>query len=158
MKKLNVVIWNDAGSALEIGHTSQGDLLENVRFENIEIARVASGPCHICLIDHSTVQNVTYENIYAENNTFNAPGVNFMITQNFYSTDDTRAMIRHIHIKNLHVEGAFSGVQLSGYDDEHRIEDVTIENIYIHDGDNVTKFSGEIPYRKLSFADPVKYI
>ena len=154
----NVVIWNDAGSALEIGHTSQGDLLENVRFENIEIARVASGPCHICLIDHSTVQNVTYENIYAENNTFNAPGVNFMITQNFYSTDDTRATIRHIHVKNLHVEGAFSGVQLSGYDDEHRIEDVTIENIYIHDGDNITKFSGEIPYRKLSFADPVKYI
>ena len=84
-KKLNVVIWNDAGSALEIGHTSQGDLLENVRFENIEIARVASGPCHICLIDHSTVQNVTYENIYAENNTFGAPGVNFLITENFYS-------------------------------------------------------------------------
>ncbi|MBE6404642.1 MAG: hypothetical protein E7040_01310 [Lentisphaerae bacterium] len=152
----NVVTWNDAGSSLEIGHTSQGDLLENVSFENIEIIRACGGLCHIYLIDHSAVRNVKYENIYMEGNTFKVPEINFTISQNFYSTDDTRASIKHVSLKNLHVEEEFCGISLSGFDDEHRIEEVALDGLYIHCGESVKAFTGELPYRKLSFADPVK--
>ena len=152
----NVVTWNDAGSSLEIGHTSQGDLLENVSFENIEIIRACGGLCHIYLIDHSAVRNVKYENIYMEGNTFKVPEINFTISQNFYSTDDTRASIKHVSLKNLHVEEEFCGISLSGFDDEHRIGDITLDGLYIHRGESVKAFTGELPYRKLSFADPVK--
>ena len=152
----NVVIWSDAGSALEIGHTSQADLLEEVAFENIEIIRAAAGLCHICLIDHSEVRNVRYENIYMENNVGEKPEIGFRISQNFYSTDDTRAHIRHIRLKNLHVERRFHGATLCGFDEEHRIEDVSVDGIYVHGADGVEKFTGEIPCRERKFADPIE--
>ena len=153
----NVVTWNDAGSSLEIGHTSQGDLLENVTFENIEIIRTCGGYCHMYLIDHSTVQNVKYENIYMEGNLFQCPEISFTISENFYSTDDTRGKIRHVSLKNLHVENQFCGIALSGFDENHRIEDISIEGIFVHCGGEINEISGEIPYKKLEFADPAEY-
>lgn len=152
----NIVTWNDAGSALEIGHTSQADLLENVLFENIEVIRTPGGMCHICLIDHSEVRNIRYENIYLEGNINRQPEINFTITQNFYSTDDTRARIHHIHLKNLHVENAFRGASLKGFDEEHRIENITLENIYVHCDTGIERYPGEIPYIKCEFADKIK--
>ena len=152
----NIVTWNDAGSALEIGHTSQADLLEDVEFENIEAVRTPGGMCHIYLIDHSEVRNIRYENIYLEGNFGKGREINFTISQNFYSTDDTRARIHHVKVKNLHVENAFQGAFLCGFDEEHRIEDITVEGIYVHQGAQVEKFQGEIPYGKLEFADKIK--
>lgn len=152
----NIVTWNDAGSALEIGHTSQGDLLEDVVFENIEVARTSGGMCHIYLIDHSEVRNIRYENIYLEGNFCNGREIKFTISQNRYSTDDTRAKIHHVLLKNLHVENAFHGADLCGFDEEHRIEDITVDGIYVHCGTQAVKFQGEIPYGKLEFADKIK--
>ena len=152
----NVVTWNDAGSSLEIGHTSQADLLEDVLFENIEIVRTPAGLCHIYLIDHSEVRDVRYENIYMEGNMCGNAEISFTISRNFYSTDDTRARIRRIRLKNLHVENVFQGAALAGYDEEHRIEDVSIDGIYVHKEDQIETFTGEIPYRRLEFADKIK--
>lgn len=152
----NIVTWNDAGSSLEIGHTSQGDLLENVTFENIEIIRTCGGYCHIYLIDHSTVRNVRYENIYMEGNQFHVPEISFTIAENFYSTDDTRGKICGVLLKNLHVEKEFSGIVLCGFDESHRVEDISLEGLFIHRDGTVKKFSGDVPYKKLEFADPVR--
>lgn len=152
----NIVTWNDAGSSLEIGHTSQADLLEDVVFENVEIIRTPSGICHIYLIDHSEVRNVLYKDIYVEGNIFGTPEVSFTISQNFYSTDDTRARIRHIQLKNIHVEDSFHGAALCGFDAEHRIEDVSIDGIYVHKGRTIEKFTGNIQYHVLKFADAIK--
>ncbi|MBO4304116.1 MAG: hypothetical protein J6A21_05980 [Lentisphaeria bacterium] len=154
----NIVTWNDAGSALEIGHTSQGDLLEDVVFENIEVVRTPGGLCHIYLIDHSEIRNVRYENIYRECALSAAPEISFTITKNLYSTDETRGHIRHILLKNLHVEGDFHGAALQGFDEEHRIEDVSVEGICVHNGDKVEKFSDRIPYKKREFADEIRLI
>ncbi|MBO4345903.1 MAG: hypothetical protein J5833_09100 [Victivallales bacterium] len=152
----NIVTWNDAGSSLEIGHTSQADLLEDVVFENIEIVRSQSGVCHIYLIDHSEVRGILYNGIYVEGNIFGTPEVSFTISQNFYSTDDTRARIRHVCIKDIHVEDCFHGAALRGFDADHRIEDVSIDGIYVHKGNFVERFTGDIPYHALEFADAIK--
>ena len=152
----NVVTWNDAGSSLEIGHTSQADLLEELLFENIEVVRTPGGMCHIYLIDHSEVRNIRYENIYLEGNIFRKPEISFTIAQNFYSTDDTRARIHHVTLKNLHVEETFNGASLQGYDEDHRIENVVIRGIHVHRGGGTEEFTGEIPYRKREFADEIE--
>ncbi len=154
----NIVTWNDAGSSLEIGHTSQADLLEDVLFENVEIIRSPSGICHIYLIDHSEVRNILYKDIYVEGNIWGTPEISFTVSQNFYSTDDTRAHIRHVRLKNLHVEESFHGAALRGFDADHRIEDVSIDGIYIHKGAAVEKFIGEIQYQALEFADAIKLL
>lgn len=154
----NIVTWNDAGSALEIGHTSQSDILEDVLFENIEIIRTVGGMCHIYLIDHSTVQNVRYENIYIEQNLTASPEISFTISRNFYSTDDSRGRIRQVSLKNLHVDGVFHGASLKGFDAEHRIENVTLENVYVHVGDKVYRYEDEIPYHALEFADKIRFV
>ena len=93
-----------------------------------------------------------------EGNQFNVPEISFTISQNFYSTDDSRARIRQVHLKNLHVEKQFNGIVLSGYDEDHRIEDVSVEGIFIHNGDDVTEYTGELPYKTLEFSDPVRMI
>ena len=48
-----------------------------------------------------------------------------------------------MHWKNLHVEGTFNGALLFGFDEEHRIEDVSVNGIYVHNGNKVEKFTGE---------------
>lgn len=155
----NIVTWNDAGSALEIGHTSQADTLENVRFENIEIIRTTGGMCHIYLIDHSTVRNVRYENIYIENNLSEAPEISFTISKNFYSTDAGRGRIQDVLVRNLRVMKEFRGISLNGFDEEHRIENVVIDGIFVHDGDSVKKIENEseIRYFKQMFADKIQF-
>jgi hypothetical protein len=154
----NIVTWNDAGSALEIGHTSQADLLENVRFENIEIIRAVGGMIHIYLIDHCTVKNVHYDNIYIEGNYGENPEISFTIGKNFYSTDEQRGQVRDVVIRNLHLCQQFCGVVLQGFDEQHRIENVSLQNVYIHDGQTVTEFRGGIPYFRCEFADQIKFI
>jgi len=61
----NLVLWNDRpGNAVEIGHTSQADILENVLFENIHVVhasvtgRKTKFVISISLIDHSLVRYI----------------------------------------------------------------------------------------------------
>lgn len=86
------------------------------------------------------------------------PEIRFTIARNFYSTDDNRGQIRRISVKNLNVAGVFHGVSLKGFDEEHRIEDVSVEGIYIHSGDQVKRYENEIPYVALEFADKIKLV
>ena len=152
----NIVTWNDAGSSLEIGHTSQGDLLENVLFENIEVIRTKAGFCHIYLIDHSTVRNICYRNLYLEGNIYHVPEISFSISKNLYSTDDSRGNIQDVTLENIHVENEFCGVSLRGYDDSHRIANVSVNGIYIHgQGGTVQKLEMPRPYVRREFADEI---
>jgi len=124
----NLVIWQDrVASPLEIGHTSQGDILENITFKEIFIIHKGPG-IHAYIIDHSTVRNVIYENIYSEGvaGTFD---FSFNIAPSYYTTDEERGKIETVHIKNFYSEHEPLGVQIAGFDNEHTVRDVTFENI-----------------------------
>ena len=54
------------------------------------------------------------------------------------------------------MEGTFNGASLWGFDEDHRIEDVSVDGIYVHNGGKIEKFTGEIQYRKREFADPIR--
>lgn len=130
----DLVLWNDcAGGVLQIGHTSQGDLLHDVRFENIRIIRSSNYTLGICIIDHSTVDGVSYENIYVEGCT---PGHDFAfrIQPGYYTTDKERGHIRNVSVKNFFSEHLPSPGFVQGFDEEHKAENIHFENINFRTG------------------------
>ncbi len=152
----DLVCWNDGGSALEIGHTSQADLLEDVEFKNIECIRISACACSICLIDHSTVCNVRYEHIYVEQNLNHRPELSFNIAKNFYSTDSERARINEISIKNLHIEDKSIGGYFTGFNREHIIDNVTVEDVLEHGPDGQIKKASEFSINQNEFCRNIK--
>jgi len=151
----DLVCWNDAGSALQIGHTSQADLLEDVEFKNIECIRTVCA-CNIYLIDHSTVCNVRYENVYVEQNLDHKPELRFNIMKNFYSTDSERARINEISIKNLHIEDKSIGGYFAGFNREHIIDNVTVEDVLEHGPDGQIKKASEFSINQNKFCRNIK--
>ncbi len=46
---------------------------------------------------------------------------------------DNRGRIRNIHFKNIHVTGDnFPSSIIQGYDDQHPVENITVEGLWIH--------------------------
>ena len=127
----DLVLWNDVpGNPMEIGHTSQADLLEDVTFCDIDVIH-AEGPKHhtisMCIIDHSTVRNVLYENIYVEG--IRQKDIGLRVTTSRYTTDKQHGRIQGVTIRNYLMDGKFHGGEVTGFDDQHMVEDVSIENI-----------------------------
>ena len=126
----DLVLWNDYnGNPMEIGHTSQADLLEDVVFENIEVI-YGDGPDHhtinMRIIDHSTVRNVRYENIFVEGTKVGDIGLR--VAKSRYTTDKERGEIRDVVIRNFYSDEGPQGGWIAGYDPEHTVENVSIEN------------------------------
>ena len=125
----DLVLWNDrAGNAMEIGHTSQGDLLHDVRFEDIQVINCSGGVIHAYIIDHSTVERLSYENIYVEG-TPGACDFGFIIAPSYYTTDKERGRIRGIHVKHYFSEHPHLPGIVKGFDAEHKVENLTFEDI-----------------------------
>jgi len=132
----DLVLWNDYnGNPMEIGHTSQADLLEDVVFKDIEVI-YGDGPDHhtinMRIIDHSTVRNVRYENIYVEGT--KVKDIGLRVTRSRYTTDEERGQIRDVVIRNYYSDEGPQGGSITGFDTEHTVENVSIENFVIFAG------------------------
>jgi hypothetical protein len=125
----DLVLWNDTpGNPMEIGHTSQAELLEDIRFRDIEVIH-SEGDAHainMCIVDQCTVRNVNYENIYVEG--VKAKDIRMQVTTTRYSTDEQRGRIQQVTITNYCSDEGPRGGQLTGYDAQHAVEDVLIQN------------------------------
>ncbi|MEX2606540.1 MAG: glycosyl hydrolase family 28 protein [Kiritimatiellia bacterium] len=130
----NLICWNDLpGNALEIGHTSQADLLEDVRFENIEVIHSEENhTLSLTVIDHCTVRDIHYDGLYVEG--VRNEDVKLLISTSRYSTDPERGHIRDIHIRNYHTASALRGGSVEGYDANHLIENIHMQNVVEHAG------------------------
>ncbi len=154
----DLVLWNDRyGSALEIGHTSQGDLLHDIRFEDIRIINNRGGAIHACIIDHSTVQDLSYENIHVEG----VPGYcdfSFTIAPSHYTTDKERGRIRRVSVKHYFSEHPHTPGALCGFDENHNIETVRFEDIQFNCG-SVRHFTADqLFWRERKFAEDITVI
>ncbi len=130
----NSVMWNGIwGNGLEIGFETRADTIQNITFKNCDLIHV-EGPEGTFTIhngDRALVKNVLYENIRVED----SKGwlIDFKILKSRYSKDTTRGRIEDIRFKNIYVEGEhFPSSQLLGFSDSYNIQNVTIENFYIH--------------------------
>ena len=129
----NSVMWNGVwGNALEIGFETRSDTIKNVTFKNCDLIHV-EGPEGTFTIhngDRAVVKNVLYEDIRVED----SQGwlIDFRILYSRYSKDKQRGKIENVKFKNITVEGEiFPYSQILGFDENHGIKDVAIENMMI---------------------------
>ncbi len=140
----DLVLWKDAGGhGLEIGHTSQADLLCNVQFRDIEIVAVGGGSgLSINVLDHQTVRDVLYDRIYIEGKPF--PWyARFTVhgEPSPYRSDDGFGRIENVTIRNLFLEGAANRAGIFGFDAEHLVENVVFSHVCEHGSTPVTEFT-----------------
>ncbi|MEO0964641.1 MAG: glycosyl hydrolase family 28 protein [Planctomycetota bacterium] len=129
----DLVCWNDIpGNAVEIGHTSQADRLEDVMFERIDVVHAAGDPGNsftvsVHVIDHCRVRNITYRDLRVEGHRTGDFRMSVGVSR--YSTDDERGRIDEVAVNGYHAESALTTSRFTGHDDQHRVENVTIENV-----------------------------
>lgn len=130
----NSVMWNGIwGNGLEIGFETRSDTIQDITFKNCDLIHV-EGPEGTFTIhngDRAVVKNILYDNIRVED----SKGwlIDFKILFSQYSKDQQRGMIENVRFNNISVEGdIFPYSQLLGYDESHRIKNISIENMIIN--------------------------
>jgi hypothetical protein len=132
----NCVFFNaQAGNVMEIGFELRSDLVRHVHFHDIDVigAHGEGGVFTIHNGDHALVEDVLYENIRVEH--FYDKLIDFRVLKSRYSRDEERGRIRNVTIRNVKtVPNTHNSVSLiGGYDAEHLVENITIENVVIGD-------------------------
>ena len=130
----NSVMWNGIwGNGLEIGFETRADTIKNITFKNCDIIHV-EGPEGTFTIhngDRAVVKNVLYEDIRVEDS--RGWLIDFKILKSRYSKDTVRGKIENVHFKNINVEGdQFPYSQIMGFDEEYKVNGVTLENFNFH--------------------------
>lgn len=132
------VFWNQpAGHAMDIGHELSVDFVRGIRFENIDVLNVHGHGAVISIHNYgrALVEDVTFENIRIEHCYDKL--IDIRISRSRFSTDVERGRIRKVRIRDVDWKQASCDVGytvslVGGWDEEHRVEDVTIENFRIH--------------------------
>ena len=143
----NSVLWNGIwGNGLEIGFETRSDTIKNIIFRNndlIHVEGLAEGTFTIHNGDRAVVKNVLYEDIRVEDSYGYL--IDFKILNSQYSKDKERGYIEDVYFKNITVEGdVFPSSLIMGYDEKHKIKNVTLDNFVIH-GEKVTSiYNGKI--------------
>jgi pectate lyase len=130
----NSVLWNGAwGNGLEIGFETRTETIQNIVFRNCDLIHV-EGPEGTFTIhngDRAVVKNVLYEDIRVEDS--RGYLIDFKILESQYSKDQQRGYIQDIHFRNIQVEGdVFPTSVIMGFDEEHKVSGVVLEDVRIH--------------------------
>jgi hypothetical protein len=125
------VLWNEVAHALSIGAEITQNI-ENVLFTDCDIIHdhCKEWSLRIYQTDAGWIKNIRFEDIRIEES------VKFMslwINKAFWSTDSERGHINDISFKNITLkkEPSRKNIEFLGYDKEHAIENVLLENITI---------------------------
>jgi hypothetical protein len=152
----NSVMWNGVwGNALEIGFETRSDTIKNITFRNCDLIHT-EGPEGTFTIhngDRAVVKNVLYEDIRVED----SQGwlIDFKILFSQYSKDKERGKIEDVRFRNITVDGdRFPYSQLLGFDENHRITGVSLENFVIHGIKVTSTYNGMIT---TSFTDEITF-
>lgn len=132
----NCVLWNDFARPMEVGVELRADRVHRVKFENIDVLHMPTGypVMGIHHGDRAVVSDVTFENIRIED----APGAQLFdlrITPSYWNRDTKMGCIRDVVFRNIRVLGApgltqlMSDSRVEGWNEEHNICGVTVENI-----------------------------
>ena len=150
----NMQIWTDLAQSMEIGfETNKGSkenaVISNITFEDITVLNNFHKPViSVHNADDAIVKEIIFRNITVENAQMGSGDgidmpylIDFYITQNSnWSTTKERGQIRNVLIDGVNVlSGKFNGSRISGYDETHTVEDITIKNIKIL-GEKITSF------------------
>ena len=161
------VIWNDWGKALEIGAETKAEEIHNITFRNCDLIHL-TGPALDCMnVDYADVHDVTYTDINIEadevipkymlqkndEHKYENTDPNYMplticaevVYHHEYSAGSAirRGKNRNMLFKNINVySDKMPKVQLLGYDETHKTENIVISNLYLN-GEPITELSGD---------------
>lgn len=131
-----------AGNAMEIGHELSVDHVRDIVFRDIDVLHVhgTGAVFSIHNNDRALISDVVFEDIRIEHCYDKL--IDFRISKSRYSSDDERGRMRGITLRNIHwtrtpYNLGYTVSIIGGWDAEHTIEDVTLENIRV-DGCIVT--------------------
>ena len=127
--------WHD-GNAMEIGHELSVDSVRNITFTDIDILHVHGKGAVFSLHnnDRAIVENVLFQNIRIEHCYDRL--IDFRISQSRFSSDAERGRIRGVVLRNISwsrtpFNRGYTVSLIGGWDADHTIEDIAIENFVI---------------------------
>jgi hypothetical protein len=135
IRVIGCVCWNARpGDGLEIGYETRCDSISDILFRDCDIIHVekegyqSGATFSIHNGDRATVSGVRYEDIRVEDSREKLIDLKVLLAR--YSRDPERGQIRDVHFKDIAiVDGPFPPSIIRGYDADHIIRDVTIENL-----------------------------
>lgn len=151
------VIWNDWGKALEIGAETKAEEIHTVTFRDCDIIHLAGYALDCMNVDYADVHDITFRDInieadeiipepkiqesdaelYENKNPRYMPHticVEVVCHPEYSAGSNRRGKNRNILFKNIHVLGDKQPrLYFAGYDDDHKSENITIENLYLED-------------------------
>ncbi|WP_233532154.1 glycosyl hydrolase family 28 protein [Paenibacillus alkalitolerans] len=162
----NSVFWADVAHALNVGihgdHHRNGDVIENIRFENIDILEHHEpqpnywGAMAICAGDKNIVRNVTFDNIRVEHIELGQL-FDIRVVWNKDYNPVAGKRVENILFKNIVYNGDNPNPsRIYGFDGERAVEGVTFVNLRIngqtvmqadHPALDVNEFARNIVFR-----------
>jgi hypothetical protein len=125
------VLWDESAHSLSIGAEITQDI-ENVLFTDCDIIHDhgREWSMRIFQTDAGWIKNVRFEDIRIEES---VQFISLWINHSYWSTDGERGHIKDITFKNIALKQAPSvkGIEFLGYDREHAIENVLLENVTV---------------------------
>lgn len=127
-----------AGNAMEIGHELSSDYVRNIVFRDIDVLHVHGQGAVFSLHNYgrATVEQILFENIRIEHcyDKF----IDFRISRSRFSADEEAGRIRGVVLRDIlwrrsPFNAGYTVSLIGGRDANHRIEDVTLENIRFDD-------------------------
>ncbi len=125
----NCVLWNEVAHALSVGAELREDV-NDVLFTDCDVVHDfgREWTMRVFHCDAARVSNVRFENIRIDD----SPRlVSIWIGKAMWSRDEKRGYIDGVTFRNIAVAGGEAKIELTGYDAEHRIEEVTFDNVTV---------------------------
>lgn len=123
------VIWNDWGFALGVTYETRAPI-RNVRFRDCDVLHAEMWALGIYVVDSGTVSDVRFQNIRVEHAKDKL--VRLQIHKDVWANDTEFGHIRGIRFRDISFTGQVAPrSSIQGKNDEHRVEDVTFENLRI---------------------------
>ena len=153
----NCTLWNDWGKCFEIGAETRAEEICDIKFRNCDIIHVTGSILDSMNVDYADVHDISYENINVEVDeeipaqvmqkndaeVYLNPNPNhmpFVITsyveyhKEYSAGGVRRGKNRNLTFKNIRVYGDKPvKFRFSGYDETHKVENVTICDVYLND-------------------------
>jgi hypothetical protein len=127
-----------AGNAMEIGHELSVEQIKSVTFRDIDVLHCHGQGAVFSLHnnDRAVVSDILFENIRIEHCYDKL--IDFRVSRSRYSSDEERGHIRDVTLRDIHwtrtpYNLGYTISLIGGWDEDHRIENVSIEN-FVLDG------------------------
>jgi hypothetical protein len=150
------VIWNDWDMAIRIGVTCIAPVIQNILIQDCDIIHASIAALNIDNHGHAMVRDIRFEDIRIEmddgspkpvlqrehDQVYKDPSDGthvpmlalFQITKSFYAKTEEYGHIKDVLLKNITITGDLPPPSaIRGYNDEHMIENIDIENLRFGD-------------------------